>query len=348
MARTTEKPAAPTRVFSGIQPSGELHLGNYFGAIQNWVRMQDDHDCIYCVVDYHAVTGRTGRESDKFQDARHEPLSAMSVRMAGDLIACGIDPQRSILFVQSHVAEHTELAWVFSCIASYGDLTRMTQFKDKADRSDYVSVGLFTYPVLQAADILLYHAARVPVGEDQVQHLELARRIGRRFNTLVGRDYFPEVEAELTEGKRVMSLVEPTQKMSKSLGDKHYVGLMEPTEAAWKKIRSAVTDTGQEAGQAMSPGVANLFELLRLSGAPAESIAELRSAHAAGKIRYGDLKTAVQESLMRVLDPIRERRAGLSGDDVRDILDDGAARARAIAGRTMSEVREMVGVGRSR
>jgi tryptophanyl-tRNA synthetase len=307
--------------------------------------MQEELDCVYCVVDYHALTSRTGRESEVLQDPQEASLAEMSVRMAGDLIACGIDPQRSILFVQSHVPEHTELAWVFSCIASYGDLQRMTQFKDKSDRSDFISVGLFTYPVLQAADILLYHAARVPVGEDQVQHLELARRIGRRFNMLVGDDYFPEVEPRLTEGKRIMSLADPTQKMSKSLGEKHYVGLMEEPEAIWKKVRSAVTDTGDQAGQAMSPGVANLFELLRLCDAPAEVIEGFKEQHAAGQIRYGDLKTAVRDHLMNVLDPIRERRAALSDADVRDILADGAARASAIARRTMVEVRAKLGVG---
>ncbi len=335
----------PTRVFSGIQPSGELHLGNYYGAIQNWVRMQETHDCVYCVVDYHGVTGRTGRESDKFQDLEHPSLATMSVRMAGDLIACGIDPQRSILFVQSHVPEHTELAWIFSCIASYGHLQRMTQFKDKSERSDYISVGLFTYPVLQAADILLYRAAKVPVGEDQVQHLELARRIGRRFNTLVGEDYFPEVEAELTEGKRIMSLADPSQKMSKSLGEKHYVGLTESPDSVWKKIRSAVTDSGTETGQEMSPGVANLFELLAISGAPEDTIAGFKQQHAAGEIRYGDLKTVVRDQLLTVLDPIRERRATLSDDDIRDILADGAARASEIARATMADVRARVGVG---
>ena len=334
-----------TTVFSGIQPSGELHLGNYYGAIQNWVQMQDEYDCVYCVVDYHAVTSRTGRESDKFQDAAHESLSTMSIRMAGDLMACGIDPARSILFVQSHVPQVTELTWIFACIASYGDLTRMTQFKDKADHSDYVSVGLFTYPVLQAADILLYRAAKVPVGEDQVQHLELARRIARRFNTLVGQDYFPEVSPALTEGKRIMSLADPVRKMSKSLGEKHYVGLMEDPDAIWKKIRSAVTDTGDEAGQAMSPGVANLFELLRLSHAPADVIERFRAQHAAGEIRYGDLKTAVFDGVMSVLDPIRSRRAQLSDDDVRDILAEGARRAGEVADETLAHVREMVGVG---
>jgi len=333
------------RVFSGIQPSGELHLGNYFGAIQNWVQMQETHDCVYCVVDYHAVTSRTGRESDKLLDPSQESLADMSVRMAGDLIACGIDPERSILFVQSHVPEHTELAWVFSCIASYGDLQRMTQFKDKSDRSDFISVGLFTYPVLQAADILLYHAAEVPVGEDQVQHLELARRIGRRFNMLVGEDYFPEVEPKLTEGKRIMSLADPTQKMSKSLGEKHYVGLMEDPDAVWKKIRSAVTDTGDQAGEAMSPGVANLFELLRLAEAPEDVVNEFKAQHAAAAIRYGDLKTAVRDHLMEVLDPIRRRREALSDDDVRDILGRGAERATEIASQTMRDVRAKVGVG---
>ena len=334
-----------TRVFSGIQPSGELHLGNYYGAIQNWVQLQEAYDCVYCIVDYHAVTGRTGRESDKFQDPEHESLATMSLRMAGDLIACGIDPERSIVFVQSHVPEHTELAWIFSCVASYGDLQRMTQFKDKADRADYISVGLFTYPVLQAADILLYRAAKVPVGEDQVQHLELARRIGRRFNTLVGEDYFPEVEAELTEGKRIMSLVDPAQKMSKSLGEKHYVGLMEAPDSVWKKIRSAVTDSGEQIGEEMSAGVANLFELLQLSGAPTEVTEEFKAAHAAGEIRYGDLKAAVRDQIMTVLDPIRERRAALSDDDIRGILAGGAARASEIARATMADVRGFVGVG---
>ena len=333
------------RVFSGIQPSGELHLGNYFGAIQNWVKMQDEYDCIYCVVDLHAITSRTGRESDKLQGAGVDSLGEMSIRIVGDLIACGIDPERSIVFVQSHVPQHTELTWIFSCIAAYGDLTRMTQFKDKADQADYVSVGLFTYPVLQAADILLYKASKVPVGEDQVQHLELARRIGRRYNMLVGEEFFPEVEPVLTKGKRIMSLVEPSQKMSKSLGSKHYVGLMEDPDSVWKKIRSAVTDTGMEAGQEMSPGVANLFGLLRLAETPAEAIDELEQQHAEGALRYGDLKAVVQENLMRVLDPIRERRASLGDAELRAILKRGAERASDIARETIADVDRHLGIG---
>jgi len=335
---------SPATVFSGIQPSGELHLGNYFGAILNWVQLQDEYDCIYCVVDYHAVTELMGREASTADLAPDETLSARTVRMAGDLLACGIDPERSILFVQSHVPEHTELAWVFSCVASYGDLTRMTQFKDKSERSQYVNVGLFSYPVLQAADILLYRASRVPVGEDQIQHLELARRIGRRFNSIVGEDYFPEVEPVLTRGKRIMSLADPGQKMSKSLGAKHYVGLMENADSAWKKIRSAVTDVGLEPGAAMSPGVENLFGLLRLS-APGDVVDELQQEHVAGELRYGDLKVAVRDHLMELLRPIRERREALTDDRIREILAAGRDRAREIAGRTMHEVRDHIGVG---
>ncbi|MFQ5742061.1 MAG: tryptophan--tRNA ligase [Acidobacteriota bacterium] len=336
-----------SRAFSGIQPSGELHIGNYFGAIQNWVRLQDEYDCIYCVVDYHAVTDQMERQLARRPAGAADSLPSRTLRMAGDLIACGIEPQRSILFVQSHVPEHTELAWILSCVASYGDLTRMTQFKDKSARSSYVSVGLFSYPVLQAADILLYRAAGVPVGEDQVQHLELARRIGRRFNSLVGQEYFPEVEPLLTEGKRIMSLAEPGQKMSKSLGPKHYIGLMENSQQSRKKIRAAVTDTGLQAGQAMSPGVANLFALLRLS-APADLVDKLQQQHVAGKLRYGDLKETVGEQLTASLRPIRERRAALTDAEILRVLTDGAGRARAIAVQTMQEVRALIGVGAAR
>lgn len=334
------------RVFSGIQPSGELHIGNWFGAIQNWVRVQDEYDCIYCVVDYHAITDQFGPEAKRHRASQGESLPERTLRMAGDLIACGIDPQRSTLFVQSHVPEHTELAWIFACIASYGDLQRMTQFKDKSDRSSYVSVGLFSYPVLQAADILLYRASRVPVGEDQVQHLELARRIGRRFNSLVGVEYFPEVEPLLTEGKRIMSPADPAQKMSKSLGPKHYLGLMEDPKESWKKIRSAVTDVGLEAGQSMSPGVANLIDLLKLS-APAELVDDFVARHASGELLYGDLKKAVADSLETALASIRERRAELGDDEVREILAEGAKKAGGIARETITDVRNLVGVGGS-
>lgn len=323
------------RVFSGIQPTGQLHIGNYLGAVQNWVRLQAAHECIYCIVDYHAITQRLAPEE----------LARRTLDVTGELLACGIDPERSILFVQSHVPEHTELAWVFNCVVSFGDLSRMTQFKDKSEEAEHVSGALFTYPVLQAADILLYHASRVPVGEDQVQHLELSRRIGRRFNNLVGREYFPEVEPFLSPAKRIMSLADPTKKMSKSLGPGHYVGITEDAKAVGKKVRSAVTDVGgsTEAG-GMSPGVENLFMLLKIT-APEEVTEAYLTRYRSGEPMYGDLKKAVAEHLEETLRPIRERRAALDDGDLVEILRRGAERAGEIAARTMTEVRELIGVG---
>ena len=322
------------RVFSGIQPTGALHLGNYFGAIQNWVRLQEEHECIYCVVDYHAITERV---------APHE-LPRRSLRLAGDLVACGIDPERSILFVQSHVPEHTELAWIFSAFASYGDLARMTQFKEKTERIRSANLGLFAYPVLQAADILLYRADAVPVGEDQSQHLELTRRLARRFNQLVGVEFFPEVQTLLSSGKRIMSLADPTSKMSKSLGEKHYVGLMEPAGDIAKKVRSAVTAIGGEKARELSPGVENLLTLLGLCG-PKALADELRAREIAGKLMYGDLKEAVQEHLLTTLAPIRERRLELNDACIVKLLQQGAERARALASETIVEVRALIGSG---
>jgi tryptophanyl-tRNA synthetase len=320
-------------VFSGIQPTGTLHIGNYFGAIRNWASLQEDHDCIYCIVNYHAIT----------IDVDPKALPLASRAMALDLMACGIDPERSILFLQSAVPEHTELAWILDCVTSYGDLQRMTQFKDKSEGRDFVSVGLFNYPVLQAADILLYKAGGVPVGEDQVQHLELARRIARRFNSRFG-ELFPEPEPIVGKGARIMSLADPTQKMSKSAGETHYVGVMEKESSIQKKVRSAVTDIGLTPGSTMSPGVANLFEVLELS-APAAVVARLRTGFSAGTLLYSHLKDAVFESLMATLRPIQERRALLeTSGRVEEILADGGERARSIAKKTIASVREMAGL----
>ncbi|MCK4600608.1 tryptophan--tRNA ligase, partial [Candidatus Bipolaricaulota bacterium] len=226
-----------TRIFSGIQPTGTLHIGNYFGAIRNWAALQADHDCVYCIVDYHAIT----------IDIDSKALRAASRAIALDLMACGIDPKRSILFIQSSVPEHTELAWILGCITSYGDLARMTQFKEKSAGRKFISAGLFNYPILQAADILLYKARGVPVGEDQVQHLELSRRIARRFNARFG-EFFPEPEPIVEKGARVMSLADPTQKMSASAGEVNTIGVMEEESSIRRKVRSAVTDTGLVAG----------------------------------------------------------------------------------------------------
>lgn len=320
------------RVFSGIQPTGTLHIGNYFGAVRNWVALQEDHDCVYCIVDYHAIT----------VEVDPKVLHDASINMALDLIACGIDPERSILFVQSAVPEHTELAWIFGCVTSYGDLTRMTQFKDKSAGKKFVSAGLFNYPVLQAADILLYRADGVPVGEDQIQHLELSRRIARRFNSRFG-DFFPEPTPIVGKGARIMSLADPSQKMSKSAGEAHYVGVMEEEASIRKKVRSAVTDLGPR-GEEMSPGVANLFEILELA-ADQETVAGLRAEYAAGTLMYSHLKEVVFASLMQVLRPIQERRAELvAAGNVEEILAAGAERARRIARENMKKVREMVGL----
>lgn len=327
-----------TRIFSGIQPTGTLHIGNYFGAIRNWVALQDDYKCVYCIVDYHAIT----------IDIDPKVLRAASRNMALDLIACGIDPERAILFVQSAVPEHTELAWIFGCVTSYGDLARMTQFKDKSAGKKFVSASLFTYPVLQAADILLYRADGVPVGEDQVQHLELSRRVARRFNARFG-EFFPEPEPIVGKGARIMSLADPTIKMSKSAGDAHYVGVMEEESSIRKKVRSAVTDTGLAAGEEMSPGVENLFEILELSSemiGDTSIVTELHADFEEGKLMYSRLKDVVFENLMAVLRPIQARRAELEASGkVEEILQQGAEKARVIAQENIVQVRELAGLG---
>ena len=328
------------RVFSGIQPTGTLHVGNQFGAVRNWVTMQDEYDCIICIVDYHAIT----------IEVEPNELRRASRAMALDLIACGIDPERTILFVQSDVPTHAELAWILGCVTSYGDLTRMTQFKDKSAGKKFVSAGLFTYPILQAADILLYRAHGVPVGEDQVQHLELSRRIARRFNARFG-EFFPEPEPIVGKGARIMSLSDPSMKMSKSAGEQHYVGVMEDEASIRKKIRSAVTDVGLEAGIEMSPGVENLFEILELSEeitGDASIVAGLRAEYEQGDLLYSRLKDETFDHLMGVLRPIQQRRAELDASgDVVEILRDGARRAQAIADETIADVRDRVGLGTS-
>jgi tryptophanyl-tRNA synthetase len=326
------------RVFSGIQPTGTLHIGNYLGAIRNWVDLQRDHDCIYCVVDYHAIT----------IDVDPKALREASRAMALDLLACGVDPERSILFVQADVPQHTELCWILGCVTSYGDLARMTQFKDKSEKQEFVSAGLFTYPILQAADILIYKAHGVPVGEDQVQHVEISRRIARRFNSRFG-ETFLEPEPIVTKGARIMSLSDPTAKMSKSSGETHYVGVMEPETSIRKKVRSAVTDVGLAPGEAMSPGVANLFQILEIAcelQKDAATVPELRAEFDSGKLLYSRLKDTVFERLMDVLRPIQQRRAKLDASgELDEILAEGARRASETAVQTMLEVREKVGLG---
>lgn len=319
-------------VLSGIQPTGSLHLGNYLGAIKNWVAMQEQYQCFYTIVDYHAIT----------VDHNPEELKRNTLEMAYDLIACGIDSKKCVLFVQSQVPEHTELAWILNSMTSYGDLQRMTQFKDKGEQQEFVSCGLFTYPVLQAADILIYKASKIPVGEDQVQHIELTRRIARRFNQRFG-ELFPEPDPIVTEALRIMSLADPERKMSKSLGVKHTISLIEPESEILKKVKSAVTDTGPQ-GKEKSPGVANLFLLLKLMGEPT-LLRELEVEYTSGTLQYSKLKMAVYESVMQELKPIREQRAQLDETSVRKILKIGAEKAREVARNTLAEARNLIGVG---
>src|SRR5688500_5248935 len=219
----------PSRIFSGIQPSGELHIGNYLGAVKNWVGLQHEFDSIFCIVDYHAIT----------LPYKPEDLRRRTRDMVISLLASGLDPDACTLFVQSAVPEHTELAWIFNTLTPLGELERQTQFKDKSGKQESIPAGLLNYPVLQAADILLYKADLVPVGEDQVQHLELSREIARRWNTRFSPGYFPEPQAKLTPSRRIMGL-DGQAKMSKSLGNT--VALLEPPDEIWKKLRPAVTD----------------------------------------------------------------------------------------------------------
>jgi tryptophanyl-tRNA synthetase len=331
------------RVLSCIQPTGEMHIGNYFGAVKNWARIQDaaSYDCVYGIVDLHAMT----------MPYEPEVLRANTLRMAVDLLACGIDPSASVLFIQSLVPEHTELTWIFNCVASYGELMRMTQFKDKSEQLEsgskgyFVSAGLFTYPVLQAADILIYRAELVPVGKDQEQHLELSRNIAVRFNHQFG-SFFPEPQPLFTEIPKLMSLADPTKKMSKSLGEKHYVGLFEDEAGVRRKVRAAVTDTGESQREGeMSPGVENLFSILK-SCDKAETVERLMADFTAGTLKYADLKDATGDALVELTSRLRARREELGADEgrIKEMIYDMSAKARKIAARTLAEVRSLTGL----
>jgi tryptophanyl-tRNA synthetase len=320
-------------VFSGIQPSGELHLGNYLGAIRNWVALQDTYFCYFCVVDYHAIT----------QDYVRAEMKARVRDMAIDLLACGIDPDRSVLFVQSHVAEHTELCWVLNAVTPFGDLSRMTQFKDKSkNQSDNINVGLFDYPVLQAADILLYRAVAVPVGEDQVQHLELSRRIARGFNRRWGK-VFPEPEPVLSSTPKILGL-DGQAKMSKSLGNTIALGATD--KQIRKSLARAATDparvTREDPGD---PDKCNVYTIHQFFSSEDDK-AWVREGCTTAGIGCVDCKTRLADNVIAHLGPIRERRAELAAEPgkVDEILAAGADKAAATAQSTMAEVRKKLGL----
>jgi tryptophanyl-tRNA synthetase len=320
------------RIFSGIQPSGELHIGNYLGAVKNWVQLQDRYECIYCIVDYHAITGAY----------EPEDLRRRTREMAVSLLAAGLDPEKCTLFVQSMVPEHTELAWIFNTVTPLGELERQTQFKDKAQRQESVLAGLLNYPVLQAADILIYRADLVPVGEDQLQHLELSREIARRWNAKFGVDYFPEPQPLLTATRRIMGL-DGQAKMSKSMGNT--IGLLESREDIWAKLRPAVTDPKRiKKTDPGTPEVCNIYHLHKAFSPPetVEHVAVQCSTAGWGCI---DCKKVLAESMETELVPIRSRAAALREDPARvqSALDAGADKCRSLARETMRGVRERMG-----
>ncbi len=327
------------QVLSAIQPTGNLHFGRYFGAIHNWVRLQEQYDCIYGVVDYHAMT----------MPFNPRKLREQTWDTVFNLIAAGISPGN--LFIQSLIPEHTELCWIFNCYTSYGQLSRMTQFKDKSKQNQessedaFISAGLLDYPVLQAADILIYRADYVPVGKDQEQHLELSRNIAQRFNAQVGKEYFVLPEPLWAEVPKVMSTADPSRKMSASLGEKHNIDIFADPARIRKQIASAVTDTGPAPAGEMSAGVANLFSLLRAAGRIAEYDA-FSEAYRASNLQYADLKEAVSDALIAISEPARDRRAALMADKkvVKEQVKTSSARIREQARRTLREVKELCGL----
>ena len=328
---------AKKRIFSGIQPSGELTLGSYMGAIKNWVSLQEEYDCLYCIVDMHAITVRQNPAD----------LRRRSVNQLAQYIACGLDPAKNIMFIQSHVPQHAELSWVLGCYTQFGELSRMTQFKDKAAKhADNITAGLFTYPVLMAADILVYQADLVPVGQDQKQHVELCRNIVQRFNGIYG-DVFKMPEPYIPKvGARVMSLSDPGAKMSKSDKDPNgSIYLMEKPEDILRKFKRAVTDSDTENcvryDPTNKPGVANLMTIY--SAVTGKSFDEIEQEFA-GK-GYGAFKPAVGDAVVETLRPIREEATRILGDKayLESVYRAGAQKASYVAEKTLRKVYKKVG-----
>ncbi len=323
------------RVFSGIQPSGDLHLGNLLGALINWSKMQDDHDAVYCVVDLHALT----------LPQQPDVLRRNTLELAQLLIAVGIDPDRSILFVQSQVPQHPQLAWLMECTVSYGELSRMTAFKDKSNRDStkFVSAALFTYPALQAADILLYDTDFVPVGDDQRQHVEITRDIAERFNSRFGETFVVPEHVIPTAGARVMDLQNPDRKMSKSEGESPgTVFVLEDPKRIEKKFKRAVTDSESDVrfDVAEKPGVSNLLSILSAcTGETPESLADKYE-------QYGPLKGDTAEAVIEVLRPIQERFAELQADpaETERLLKVGADKAEEIASDVLARAKTNIGL----
>lgn len=320
------------RLFSGIQPTGALHIGNYLGAVKQWVELQHDYDAFFSVVDYHALTGRPTAAT----------LTKNVLELTAMLVALGIDPKSCVLFRQSDVPEHTELAWILGNFATLGQLNRMTQFKEKSDQYGQL-VGLYTYPVLQTADIALYDAAVVPVGDDQVQHLELAREIVRSFNSHVGQDVLVEPKPLLSASARIMALNDPTKKMSKSVVGSAVL-LTDDAAAVERLIKRAVTETDPHSSE-MSPALRNLFGMLEGFGEP-ETVRHFEDQYKRGTIRFSELKEQLIEDMTAFLTPVQKTYAALldNPEQVRTILTKGADAARPVAQATLTRVKKALGL----
>jgi tryptophanyl-tRNA synthetase len=321
------------RIFSGIQPSGEIHIGNYVGAIRHWVQLVNRYECIYCVVDYHAIT-------IEYEVAL---LQRRISETATILDACGLTPDKCILFVQSHVPEHTELTWIFNCITPLGELERMTQFKEKGRQHRHnINVGLLDYPVLQAADILIYKAGFVPVGEDQIQHVEFSREIARKFNARFG-DTFPEPQVLLSNAPRILG-TDGKLKMSKSINN--YIGLLDPSEVIWEKLRTAVTDENRKRrSDPGNPEVCNIFTMHQAFSKP-DQISFVDHACRTAEIGCIECKEILFKNMMEEIGPIQSRVKEMNGRPsyIVEVLKSGATRCQSIAGKVMDEVRGKIGV----
>ena len=326
------------RVLSCIQPTGSMHYGNYLGAVKNWVDLQEKYTCVYGVVDYHAMTAPY--KPDKLRQNTWEIIF--------NLLAVGVKPEH--LFIQSLIPEHAELGWIFNCFCSYGRLTRMTQFKDKSTGTGqgddgFISAGLLDYPVLQAADILIYRADYVPVGKDQQQHLELTREIAERFNNQVGKPYFALPEILFTESPKILSTADPSKKMSKSAGEKHNISVFEEEAVIRRKIKSAVTDAGDTPSGEMSAGIENLFTLLKGAGG-LEAHASLMEDFNNDALKYVDLKNATADALVAMTNKFAEQKKLIKDDKRRykDMIKASSADIRKRAQETVREVKELAGL----
>ncbi len=321
------------RIFSGIKPSGDLHLGNYLGAIQNWVKLQDEYDSIFCVVDMHAITVP--------QDP--ETLRRRTIEIAKIYLAAGIDPKKCLIFIQSHICEHAELSWILNTIAKIPELEKMTQFKDKSSKEgrESASVGLFDYPILMAADILLYDTQIVPVGEDQLQHIELARDLAKRFNSKFGKTFIVPEHFITKESMRIMGLDNPTKKMSKSAKSEYnYIALNDDAQTVRRKIKKAVTDSGSEiVYRDDKPALKNLINIY--------SLLDNKSSQEVEKLfvgkKYSDFKTELAEVIVKFLEPFQKKMGELSDEKVLAILEDGAKKVRPLAKKKLDEVKKKIG-----